>query len=61
MQASRGDKPLAAFLTPHAERSLALLAERGIAAFRTPEACADALAAFFAWRRTPTIRGRSPN
>jgi len=50
VQARRGDKPLAAFLTPHAERSLALLAERGIAAFRTPEACADALAAFFAWR-----------
>jgi acyl-CoA synthetase (NDP forming) len=50
VQARRGAKPLAAFLTPHAERSLALLAERGIAAFRTPEACADALAAFFAWR-----------
>jgi acyl-CoA synthetase (NDP forming) len=41
---------LAAFFTPQAERSLALLAERGIAAFRTPEACADAFAAFFAWR-----------
>ena len=33
-----GAKPLAAFLTPQAERSLALLAEKGIAAFRTPEA-----------------------
>ena len=43
-------KPLAAFLTPHAERSLALLAAKGVPAFRTPEACADALAAFFAWR-----------
>ncbi|HEY7238032.1 MAG TPA: acetate--CoA ligase family protein [Burkholderiales bacterium] len=42
-------KPLAVFLTPHAERSLALLAERGIAAFRTPEACADAFAAYFSW------------
>jgi acetate---CoA ligase (ADP-forming) len=42
-------KPLAVFLTPHAERSLALLAEQGIAAFRTPEACADAFAAYFAW------------
>jgi acyl-CoA synthetase (NDP forming) len=47
-------KPLAVFLTPHAERSLALLAERGIAAFRTPEACADALAATFAWRSPRT-------
>ena len=50
LQAKRNAKPLAAFLTPHAERSLALLAERGIPAFRTPEACADAFAAFFAWR-----------
>jgi len=45
----RSPKPLAVFLTPHAERSLALLAEHGIAAFRTPEACADAFAAYFAW------------
>jgi acyl-CoA synthetase (NDP forming) len=43
-------KPLAAFLTPHAERSLALLAKSGVPAFRTPEACADAFAAYFAWR-----------
>jgi len=50
VQAKRSSKPLAAFLTPHAERSLALLAARGIPAFRTPEACADAFAAFFAWR-----------
>jgi acyl-CoA synthetase (NDP forming) len=42
-------KPLAVFMTPHAERSLALLAENGIAAFRTPEACADAFAAYFSW------------
>src|SRR6185295_6164323 len=45
----QGAKPLAVFVTPHAERSLSLLAERGIAAFRTPEACADAFAAYFAW------------
>jgi acetate---CoA ligase (ADP-forming) len=53
--AQAGEKPLAAFLTPHAERSLALLAARGIAAFRTPEACADAFAAYFSWR-TPRER-----
>ncbi|MGB5079609.1 MAG: acetate--CoA ligase family protein [Burkholderiales bacterium] len=56
LRSKRGAKPLAVFLTPHAERSLALLAGRDIAAFRTPESCADALAAFFAWRsprRTP--------
>jgi len=46
----RGEKPLAAFLAPHAEASLRLLAEAGVPAFRTPEGCADALAAYFAWR-----------
>lgn len=55
LKAKRSQKPLAAFLTPHAERSLAVLAGKGIAAFRTPEACADAFAAYFSWRspRTP--------
>jgi acetate---CoA ligase (ADP-forming) len=50
-----GSKPLAAFFTPHAEASLALAAEHGIPAFRTPEACADALAAYLNWHspRTP--------
>ncbi|HEY4637162.1 MAG TPA: acetate--CoA ligase family protein, partial [Burkholderiales bacterium] len=43
-------KALAVFVAPEAPASLALLAQAGIAAFRTPEACADALAAFFAWR-----------
>jgi acyl-CoA synthetase (NDP forming) len=43
-------KPVAAFFTPHAERSLALAAAEGIPAFRTPEACADALAAFLSWQ-----------
>lgn len=42
-------KPLACFLAPAADASLALLAEQGIAAFRTPEACADALAACLSW------------
>jgi len=50
LQAKRAAKPLAAFFTPHAERSLALLGSAGIAAFRTPEACADAFAAYFSWR-----------
>src|SRR5687768_7381813 len=44
-------KPVVTFFTPQADRSLALAAEAGIAAFRTPEACADALAAFLSWRR----------
>jgi acyl-CoA synthetase (NDP forming) len=52
-------KPLAAFLTPHAERSLKVLAERGVPAFRTPESCADALAAYFAWRSPRAVAGGS--
>ncbi len=40
-------KPLAAFLAPEAPESLALLQRAGIAAFRTPESCADALSVFF--------------
>jgi len=58
LRSKRGANPLAVFLTPHAERSLALLAERAIAAFRTPESCADALAAFFAWRSPRRLPGR---
>jgi acyl-CoA synthetase (NDP forming) len=43
-------KSIAAFLAPQAEASLRLLAEAGIAAFRTPESAADCIAAFCAWR-----------
>ena len=43
-------KPLAVFLAPHAQASLEMLAQAGIAAFRTPEGCADALNAYFSWR-----------
>jgi acyl-CoA synthetase (NDP forming) len=41
---------LAVFLVPDAEDSLKLLADAGIAAFRTPESCADAVAAMLQWR-----------
>ncbi len=40
-------KPLAVFLAPEASTSLGLLKKAGVAAFRTPESCADALAVFF--------------
>lgn len=43
-------KPVAVFLTPHAEASLSLLSEADVAAFRTPEGCADAIRAYFDWR-----------
>jgi len=50
IEADRRGKPLAVFLAPHAEASLKLLAAAGIAGFRTPEACADALRAWREWR-----------
>jgi acyl-CoA synthetase (NDP forming) len=43
-------KPIAVFLTPEAPRTLQLLAEHGVAAFRTPEACADGISAYFGWQ-----------
>jgi acyl-CoA synthetase (NDP forming) len=45
-------KPIAAFLVPEAPQALAMLSEAGIPSFRTPEACADAIAAALA-RREP--------
>src|SRR4051794_37608292 len=45
-------KPIAAFLVPEAEQALAHLTKAGVPAFRTPEACADAIAAALA-RREP--------
>ena len=40
--------PLAVFVVPAAPDALRLLRQKGVAAFRTPEACADALTAVFA-------------
>ncbi|MET7773428.1 acetate--CoA ligase family protein [Nocardia sp. NPDC005366] len=45
-------KPLAAFIMPDAPEALTLLREAGVAAFRTPEACAEAVVAVFD-RRAP--------
>ena len=60
LEVNPGMKPLAAFLTPHAERSLSLLAAQGVPAFRTPEACADAFAAYFAWRAPRALPRLNP-
>lgn len=43
-------KPLAVFAAPLAEDLLRLAHARGIAAFREPEACADAVHAYLTWR-----------
>jgi acyl-CoA synthetase (NDP forming) len=50
LESNRRGKPLAVFLAPHAEQSLKLLADAGIAGFRTPESCADAMRAWRDWR-----------
>ncbi|MGZ5137844.1 MAG: acetate--CoA ligase family protein [Burkholderiales bacterium] len=49
IEAKRHGKPLASFAAPHAEASLKLLADAGIAGFRTPESCADAIRAWRDW------------
>jgi len=49
IEADTRGKPLASFVAPHAETSLKLLAEAGIAGFRTPESCADAIRAWRDW------------
>jgi len=49
IEADTRGKPLASFAAPHAETSLKLLADAGIAGFRTPESCADAIRAWRDW------------
>jgi acetate---CoA ligase (ADP-forming) len=48
--AARGKHPICAFLVPQADAALTLLNDAGIAAFRTPEACADAVRAYLDWQ-----------
>jgi acetate---CoA ligase (ADP-forming) len=56
-------KPIAAFLVPEAPQALAMLSEVGIPSFRTPEACADAIAAALGRREpkgaVPVLQGDS--
>lgn len=60
--AKTSTKPIAVFLTPEAERSLWMLQAAGIAAFRTPESCADAVRALLRWRapRVP-VTAKAPD
>lgn len=44
------NKPLAVFIGPPADAAHRLLARAGVAGFRTPETCADAIRAFRDWR-----------
>jgi acetate---CoA ligase (ADP-forming) len=49
-RAKNAQKPVAVFLTPDAPKSSRLLSDASIAVFRTPEACADAVRAYFGWQ-----------
>jgi acyl-CoA synthetase (NDP forming) len=53
-------KPVAAFLAPQAEASLRLLAEAGIAAFRTAESAADCIHAFCNWQAARDVPAAPP-
>ena len=55
----RDRKPLAVFLAPRADDGLLALQQNGIAGFRTPESCADAVNAFLNWR-APVPQEQSP-
>jgi acetate---CoA ligase (ADP-forming) len=50
IDASKTGKPLAAFIAPDAPESMARLQAGGVAAFRTPESCADAVRAQLSWQ-----------
>src|SRR5919198_869861 len=52
-------KPLAAFIVPEAPEALAALSRAGVPNFRTPEACADAIAAALARRAPQPMPARS--
>jgi acyl-CoA synthetase (NDP forming) len=46
----RSAKPLGVFLAPRADNALVQLQENGVASFRTPESCADAVNAYLNWQ-----------
>ncbi len=60
IDSAKATRPLAAYIVPDAPAALAQLAAAGVPAFRTPEACADAVAAALR-RRAPVVAlARSP-
>jgi acetate---CoA ligase (ADP-forming) len=60
IDSANSGKPIAAFLVPEAPEALAQLSEAGVPNFRTPEACADAIAAALV-RRTPKTFAAHPH
>ena len=58
VDSAKAEKPIAAFVVPDAPEALARLSSAGVPCFRTPEACADAIAAAFG-RRMPKVAARN--
>jgi acyl-CoA synthetase (NDP forming) len=50
LKAEPKSKPLAVYLAPRADHGLLLLQQHGVAGFRTPESCADAVNTYLNWR-----------
>jgi acetate---CoA ligase (ADP-forming) len=61
IDSAKAEKPIAAFLAPEAPDALAQLSEAGVPNFRTPESCADAIAAALARRPPKPIVARPPD
>ncbi len=53
--AAKGRNPICAFIVPQADAAMRLLNDAGVAAFRTPEACADGVLAYLDWRAPRTM------
>lgn len=54
-------KPVVAFLGPHAEAALRMLADANVPAFRTPESCADAIHAYLNWSAPVVVAADNRN
>jgi acetate---CoA ligase (ADP-forming) len=61
IESAGGAKPIAAYLVPDAPDALALLTAAGVPCFRTPEACADVIAATLARRAPKPMVARRPS
>ncbi|MGE8368758.1 acetate--CoA ligase family protein [Cupriavidus basilensis] len=57
------DKPILAYVSPHAPQAASLLNERGVPAFSAPESCTvafDAMLRAAQWRETPADQAATP-
>ena len=54
-------RPVAVFLTPQADAAFAKLHENGVAAFLSPESCADAIRAYLDWKAPRALDGAAPD